>query len=98
MVHAVGNGVRLDDFPLLGGHIRLATGMVKLAMSAGASVVGVTAARAADGVFDVYFTPIADPSDDLDAAEAGRRMAGLIGDAMLIDPAQWRLSVDQIHL
>jgi lauroyl/myristoyl acyltransferase len=97
MVNATSHGLRIDEFPCLGGQITLALGGIKLGLKAGASIITVTLNRGQDVKFNVHFRPIAEPDDQLSPLDVGQRMAELIAAAMQENPCQWRVSDEQIH-
>ncbi|MEM8625982.1 MAG: hypothetical protein AAGG47_21035 [Pseudomonadota bacterium] len=97
-VHAVAEAHRLDDFPFLGGTMRLALGSPKLAVSEDAAVIGVSVEREADGAFRLRYATLRTPGEEVALTEIGQRMAEHLAAALSRDPAQARLVPSQFPM
>ena len=78
-------GQKSATVPLLGGHVRLPLGPIKLAQAAGSPVVPVFTVREGPGRFRVCLEPAIDPTAD-DALE---RLAAAIARFVAKYPTQW---------
>ena len=88
----VGNVARRTvDVPFLGGRVRIATGPLHLARSAGAPILPVFTIRAADGSYDVTIEPPLDPGAGEAASyePAVRAYTALLERYVLANPEQW---------
>lgn len=91
-IQAVDIGRRLNVFPLLGGHIRLALGAPKLAERAGVPLFGVTVRREADsGYYFLEFEKHRAAQELAGPEEVGKRFVAQLAGAMQRDPASWKI-------